>query len=188
LLTFAGIVRRYKKSSALFAALLVLSLVSWFTLASRNRSAPNKLAVILVGLTNNPTRTMGPPPVEVCQGGTGLYALFLVTNITRNQFLWFKTAFVEQKTQGGWERLVPGNTLWSGVEGSLWMPSYSCLMAVAWPPGLSTNASWRLQVSYGREPSRFGILLNQKLEPMLGRELFHSGPEENKIASPEVSR
>ncbi len=116
-------------------------------------------------------------------------ALFLVTNTTRIEFLWFKTACAEEKSGGEWKQIVPGANAWSGVEGYLWMPASGCYMAVGWPPGLSTNASWRLRVRYGRDPSGLGILINQKFaQPVLGRELFHSGKQEGIVSSSEVSR
>jgi hypothetical protein len=127
---------------------------------------------------------MTPTRIELCQGATGLCAMFRVANITSNQFIWFKTASVEQKTETGWRPFVPSKGSWSGIEGLLWRPGYACLVAVGWPPGLSTNASWRLQVSYGRDPSTFGILVNQKLE----RDIFKSGREESTVSSSEVSQ
>jgi hypothetical protein len=180
---------RSTKYLALFTAALLASLPFWLSRSSPNSPARTKLAVIFVGMTNNPIRTMGPPRVEVCGGATGLCALFLVTNITRDECLWFKTAFAEQKAGGEWKQFVPGTNAWSGVEGSLWTPAYGCFMAVGWPPGLSTNASWRLQVNYGRDPSILRTLVNQKFgQPVLGRELFYSGKQENMVGSSEVTR
>jgi len=180
---------RHTKYLAFFAAALVAWLAFCLSRLAPNSAARGKLGVILVGMTNNPIRTMGPPRVEVCQGATGLCALFLVTNTTRNECLWFKTAFAEQKAGGEWEQFGPGTNAWSGVEGSLWAPAYGCFMAVGWPPGLSTNAAWRLQVSYGRDPSPLRALINEKFgEPVLGRELFHRGKQENMVGSSEVRR
>jgi hypothetical protein len=116
-------------------------------------------------------------------------ALFLVTNVTARDLLWFNTPFAEQKLGGEWKPLVRGANAWSGVEGRLWTPGYGCFMAVGWPPGLDTNACWRLRVSFGRDPSLLRILINQKFaQPLLGRELFRSGNAENMISSSEVSR
>jgi len=39
-------------------------------------------------------------------------------------------------------------------------------------------------VSYGREPSKWGTLVNHKI----GREIFHSGREEAVVSSAEVSQ
>ncbi len=179
---------RYRRYLAVFAAVVLASLIFWLWPAPGTGSRPEKLAVIFVGMTNNPSRTMGPPRVEVCQGATGMCALFLVTNTTAKQFLWFKTAFAEQNIGGEWKQLPHGSNAWSGVEGSLWMPAYGCFMAVGWPPGLSTNASWRMRVSYGRDPSGLGILINQNFaQPVLGRDLFHAGKEEKTVSSSEVS-
>ncbi len=179
----------YRRYLAVLAAVVLASLVFWLWPTPGKGSRPDKLAVIFVGLTNNPSRTMGPSRVEVCQGATGMCALFLVTNTIRNECLWFKTAFAEQKAGGEWKQFSPGTNAWSGVEGSLWAPAYGCFMAVGWPPGLSTNSSWRLQVSYGRDPSMLRTLINEKFgEPVLGRELFHRGKQESTVGSSEVRR
>lgn len=169
---------------ALFAAVLYVSLAFCLLKLPRNSMAPNKVSVLFVGMTNNPIRTMGPPRVELCGGATGCCALFLVTNTTSNQCLWFKTGLVEQKTAGGWKRFVPGTTAWSGIDCGLWTPGYGCFLAVGWPPGLPTNACWRLRMGYGLEPSKRARLVNN----YLGWELFHSGKEENAFYSSEVSQ
>lgn len=175
--------RNPKYIGAITAALLVLGVYwSWSELGRRVQ--PQKLAVLFTGMTNNVTRTMGPPRIEVCGGSSGDCALFLVTNVSRGQYLWFKTAWVERKAETGWERFTPTNQSWSGPEGSLWAPAYGCFFAVGWPPGLPTNGCWRLQMRYGRDPSALGIIINQHT----GREFFHSGQAESTFPSPEVSR
>jgi hypothetical protein len=182
--TLLAVMTRPLQSIAFFAA-LVLLLVAYM-LSSIIPADPwtPKLSVMFVGMTNNPMRQMTPTRVEVTQGATGFCALFWVTNITAKQFVWFKTASIEQRTEAGWEPLVPSGGSWSGVEGSLWSPRYGCLIAVGWPPGLATNATWRLQVRYGRDPSTFGLIVNQKT----GREFFKSGKEEATIPSDEVTQ
>jgi hypothetical protein len=180
--------KRQRGLLALIAGVVGVVFLSFvISRASRGGTPPNKLAVIFIEMTNNPTRTMGPPRVEVCQGATGNCALFLVTNITKKEYLWFKTAFAEQKVGTAWKQLNPGTNAWSGIEGSLWMPGYGCFMAVGWPPGLPTNATWRLRVRYGKDPSGLGIIINQKLaEPALGRDLFQSSKAANAVTSSEV--
>jgi len=175
--------RRVKYVAAVTAASFVLGL---FWAASRLRPGvpPPKLSVLFTGMTNNVTRTMGPPRIALCRGSSGACALFLVTNLTGREYLWFKTGSVERKTETGWERFNPTDWSWSGPEGSLWGPGYGCFFAVGWPPGLPTNACWHLQLSYGREPGVLGILINQKS----GREFFHSGKAESRVSSSEVSR
>ena len=155
----------------------------WCWSRQRPSPQPQKLAMLFAGMTNNVVRTMGPPRIEVCGRGSGPCALFVVTNLTRQHFLWFKTASVERKTAVGWERFTPTDPSWFGPVGSLWMPGYGCFIAVGWPPGLPTNASWRLQVSYGKDPSALGRLINDKA----GVEFFHSSKAEDIILSSEVS-
>lgn len=175
---------RPQQSLAAFVA-LVLLIVAYFLWSGVHAGLPTtKLSVVFVGMTNNPTRQMTPTRVEVTQGSTGLCALFWVTNIAAKEFIWFKTASVEQKTEAGWKPFVPSGGSWSGVEGSLWGPRYGCLIAVGWPPGLATNSTWRLQVRYGRDSSTVGIIVNQKT----GQEIFTSGKEESTIPSSEVNQ
>ncbi len=143
--------RKAKYIAAVTAAFLALGVYWSWSRLGRNVQ-PQKLAVLFTGITNSVTRTMGPPRIEVCGGSSGACALFLVTNLTSGQYLWFKTAWVERKAKTGWERFTPTNQAWSGPEGSLWAPGYGCFFAVGWPAGLPTNACWRLQVSYGKEP------------------------------------
>ena len=154
---------RSQQSIATFAALALL-IVGYLFWSGVRAGAPNtKLSVVFVGLTNSPMSQMTPTRVEVCQGATGLCAIFWVTNISTKQFMWFKTVSIEQKTDAGWHSFVPSGGPWSGIEGSLWQPGYGCLYAVGWPPGLTTNTTWRLQVLCGRDPSAFGIYVNQKI-------------------------
>jgi hypothetical protein len=163
-------------------AFVLFALVLWGR--SRLVPGPASLSVGFVGLTNGPARQMTPTRIELCQGATGLCAMFLVQDVSSNRWLWFKTASIEQKTPTGWQTFLPNGTPWSGVEGGLWSPGYGCLYAVGWPPGLRTNGTWRLRVSYGPEPSRWAMLMNRKL----GLEIFRSGPEEAVISSEEVSQ
>jgi hypothetical protein len=165
------------------AAILLVLGFCWTARNLRPSVPPRKLSALFIGMTNNVTRTMGPPRVEVCGGASGTFALFLVTNTTRHDFLWFKTAAVEKKTPAGWQPFIPTSVPWSGPQGRLWSPGYGCLLAVGWPPGLPTNAYWRLQLTYGRDPGALGILINQES----GREFFHSGKAENTIPSSEVN-
>ena len=79
------------------AAILLVLGFCWTARNLRPSVPPRKLSALFIGMTNNVTRTMGPPRVEVCGGASGTFALFLVTNTTRHDFLWFKTAAVEKK-------------------------------------------------------------------------------------------
>ena len=160
---------------------LVAVFVVFFFWVGRHPDPPS---IIFVGMTNNPTRQMSPTRVEVSGDATGPCALFLVTNAVGNQYVWFKTTAVEQKTKTGWQPYVPGGGPWTGIGGMLWQPGYGCLIAVSWPPGLPTNATWRLELSYGADPSSYGILINQRL----GRNIFGGGKPAGIIPSPEVSQ
>jgi hypothetical protein len=53
---------------------------------------------------------------------------------------------------------------------------------VAWPPGVPTNASWRLQLRYGRWASPKALKLNDAL----GMDLFPRRGNGQAIFTPEV--
>jgi hypothetical protein len=163
--------RRIRIIGAAFAFLAAFTFVLVWTVNPASAAA-SKPTVLFVGFTNNPVRQMLPFRVETCEGATGLCALFWVTNTSPN-IINFKTDSVEIKTDNGWQPFLPTGAPWGGVEGSLWFSNYGCIYAVGWPPGLRTNATWRLQVRHAREPSLLGILINQKL----GRNLFRPGQE-----------
>ena len=172
-----------------FAALVLLLVAYLFWQGGQTGPISPKLSVVFVGMTNNPTRTMMPIRVAVCGGATGRCAMFMVSNTTTSQSVRFKTIAVEQKTASGWRLFIPSSGSWFGLEGGDWSPGYGCLVAVGWPPGLATNASWRLQVRYEREPSSLGTILNQKIGRQLfppGLILFHRGEGEAVVLSSEV--
>jgi hypothetical protein len=173
---------RLKQSIAILAGIVLLLVILLFMDNAHVSGPAKKLSVVFVGMTNNPARQMTPTRIELSQGATGLCAMFWVSNAPANHFIWFKTDSVEQKTETGWQRFVPSGGDWSGVEGSRWQPGYGCFFAVGWPSGLATNATWRLQVRYGRDPSTLGIIVNEKT----GREIFRSGKAESSIPSSEV--
>ena len=174
---------RHKYTVTIFAfVLLLLAVVLWGS--SRPVPGAKSLSVGFVGMTNGPARQMKPTRIEVCQGATGLCAMFSVRDVSSNRWIWFKTASIEQKTQTGWQTFLPNATSWSGVEGGMWSPGYGCLIAVGWPPGLPTNATWRLRVGYGREPSTWARVVNRKI----GLEIFRSGREVATVSSGEVSQ
>lgn len=173
----------YRRTYAVFFGALVLLVLAVFRWGSIHPArAGTSLSVVFIGMTNNPARQMTPSRIAVCQGATNLCAMFRVSNSSSNRWIWFKTVAIEQKTHAGWQTFSPSGS-WSGVEGRLWSPGYGCLFAVGWPPGLPTNTAWRLQLSYGKDPSLFGIVVNQRI----GHEIFHSGKEEAVVPSSAVS-
>jgi hypothetical protein len=175
---------RSQYSIATFVA-LVLLVVSYLFWGGVYAGGPaTKLSVVFVGMTNSPTRQMTPTRLEVGSSATGPCAMFWVTNIATKQFIWFKTVSIEQKTDAGWQTFVPSGGSWYGVEGFRWDPGYGCLFAVGWPPGLATNATWRLQVLYGRDVSTFRVILNHEM----GRRIFTSGKGELTVPSSEVKQ
>jgi len=167
-----------------FFVILILLLLSYKWWLTANSVVPSKsnLSVVFVGFTNNPQHTMQPVRVEVIQGATGFCALFRVTNVSTNNYIRFDTSSVEANDGRGWAHFAPISS-WAGVEGSVWSPGYSCLYAVAWPPGLPMNVAWRLQLSVAREPSGLRESINRKL----GREVFGPYGKQTMVSS-EVSQ
>lgn len=172
--------RRYE---VLFSVLIVFLLAyTWWLAGSSNVSSKSNLSVVFVGFTNNPQHSMEPVRVEVCQGATGVCALFRVTNASTNRWIRFDTSTVERKDGQGWAQFSPVGS-WAGVGGSVWSPGYSCLYAVEWPPGLPTNTAWRLQLSIAHEPSGLRAFVNR----MLHREVFGAYGSQAGVSS-EVSQ
>jgi hypothetical protein len=123
--------------------------------------------------------------------------LFLVTNTGNGGNLRFSTTSVERWTHRGWEQFpltnawLPGlapingryaqaeqravaSNAWRGIGGYQWSEwSVGCLFAVAWPPGLPTTSTWRMQVLGAREPAGLRGRINEEL----GREVFPPGRE-----------
>ena len=127
--------------------------------------ASTDLRIGLVGFTNDPAAV--PPNLAVSGSGSGLHALFWVTNTSTNRFIRFKTLGIERRNGSNWNEFVamagwPWNQ-WRGMVGETWSPGFGCIYAVAWPFGLPTNNSWRLRLSVSRERSLPLIIANQRL-------------------------
>ena len=194
--TFQAIQTPIRSISLVIASLVFVALSGAAILGVCGRSTMN-LSVQFIGMTNitaadasmqiiwitNSTAGQTLPIPVSGEGATGRCALFWVTNITAHH-IWFQTTSVEQKTETGWQAFIPSHRSWSGVGGSQWLPRSGRVQAVGWPPGLPTNASWRLRVRYGRDPSLLGMMINQKA----GRVIFHSGTARTLIASSEVKQ
>jgi hypothetical protein len=68
-------------------ALLLLALVIWS--GFRVGSTPPRLAVVLVGVENDPI-SHPPNGQTVLHGGRGLCAIFAVTNIAKDASIWWR--------------------------------------------------------------------------------------------------
>ena len=165
-------------------ALIMAGFCQLFTVAVYAGPPTPKLSVEFVGMTNSPTPQTRLIRVAATKDATGLCALFSVKNISTTQSIWFETASVEQKTETGWKPFVPSGGSWTGIEGRVWSPGSGRLVAVAWPPGLATNATWRLQMSYGPDTSTVGPSLKENSNV---REFYPSEEKaEGTIPSSEV--
>ena len=148
------------------------------TCASEPTASANDLTVVFAGFTNDPVFT--PSRVAVAGPGKGLHALFAVTNRSPTNFIRFKTVSVESRIGTSWRHFEP-NSEWRGMSGRIWAPGFGVLCAVAWPAGLPTSNTWRLQLSVAREPSPLRRMANEEL----GRELFQPAAAV-MMPSPEV--
>ncbi|MEI6392589.1 MAG: hypothetical protein WCT12_15970 [Verrucomicrobiota bacterium] len=161
-----------------FGALLLLSLVIWSAL--RLRSAPAPLAVVLVGVQDKPLSHKGP---TVRNGGRGPYAIFAFTNSSTHDSVWFNVWALEQKVGAEWRRTALADS--DEHNNGVYPPGRGWYYVVPWLPDIPTNASWRLQVHYGRTPSEvdsaFGFA-----KRFLGFTPVNKRRAEATLVSPEV--
>jgi hypothetical protein len=165
----------------LFAAVVLLvSVCLWRSSTRAQAAAKADLSVVFLYLTNNPKAALNPVRIAVPQNVAGLCALFRVTSICSNTPILYDTLFVEKREGHRWTKFAPPgpSTRMAGLD---WMPGYSCLVALSWPPGLPTNTSWRLQLTVAREPPGFAEYINRRLH----RELFRPRGR-HSVASSEV--
>ena len=186
-----GFMARYITVFVVLVSVVLVYLV-WTALPT---PVPKKLSVEFIGMTNittgqaslqvtwttNTTTGQTLPIVVSGIGATGRCALFWVTNITAH-YTWFQTTSVEQKAETGWQECIPSRDSWCGVGGSGWPPRFGRVQAIGWPPGLPTNASWRLQVRYGPDPPPWAISVNTKFH----RVIFHSRDDEGSPVASSV--
>src|SRR5437660_1336347 len=87
---------------------LVISLLACAMLFGLRRAtkAQNDLSVTFIGLTNNPGRSVFPA-LSVLSDGTGLHALFGVTNVSQQAALRFGILAVETQRGSGSSKVFP---------------------------------------------------------------------------------
>jgi hypothetical protein len=180
------------------ALLLLLLLLCWG--AGLRAAKPVRLEVLFLAVVEDPTHRPPERPT-VLNGITGLSAIFAITNGSQDASVWFDTCAIEQKIQGEWQWTeVPpyesrvsqkrgaGGTPWSGIASAdvnhVYPPGTCWNYVVAWPPGVPTNASWRLQLRYWRRASPTAM----KLDDKLGVNLFARRGRGQTILTPEVSQ
>ncbi len=177
-------------------ALVLLSLLVWS--GFRADSTP-RLTVVFVGAENDPI-SHPPNGPTVLHGGRGLCAVFAVTNISKQDAIWFNTCAVEQKVGSEWRRtLVPsylsrvlGAKPWFLIDSDdvndVYPPGRAWYYVVPWPPNLPTNAIWRLQLRYGRAPSAFTKKMSSTFDftGKLGSALFNTRRATGTLVTPEV--
>ncbi len=178
-------------------ALLLLLLVCWWgggLLATK----PARLGVQLLAVARDP-RYRPSERSTVLNGITGLCAIFAITNCSQDASVGFDTCAVEQKTEGEWRRIeVPpyasrvtqkrrlGGTPWFGIASEdvnhVYPPGTCWNYVVAWPPGVPTNATWRLQLRYWRRASPKAM----KVDDTLGIDVFARRGREQTILTSEA--
>ncbi len=186
-------------------ALLLLALAMGSRIRGRAVSPPP--AVGLLSVENNPLAH--PPRVPgVFNGVTGLSAFFVVTNVGKDAGIWFDTCALEQKVGAEWQRtpvppytvrvvqrLLAGQKPWHLIASDFFpgtdpmlRPGTVCSFAVEWPPSVPTNATWRLQLRYGRAPSAFTRKMSDTFDftGKLGSMLFNTRRADGMLLTPEV--
>jgi hypothetical protein len=179
-------------------AFLLPLLVLWLCGGLGAASAPAKLAVVLVGVERDPV-SHPPKGRTVLNGGTGLCAIFAITNIGKDASIWFDTCAVEQKVGAEWRRFAvhpyasrvveqiraggkPQFWIASDEVNNVYPPGTGWFYVVPWPPDVPTNTSWRLQLRYGRAPSPVA----RKLDDTLGLSFFAKRKKGQTITTAEV--
>jgi hypothetical protein len=123
-----------------------------FFVATRRRGAGQgpDLSVTFIGLTNNPVSQLRPYRLIVQGSATGTYALFNLKNANHLRSIGFETVGVEELTTNGWVASHPALP-WQGIKGAVWLPGSGAVWAIGWPPGLASNATWRLTLRWRQE-------------------------------------
>ncbi|HTH49716.1 MAG TPA: hypothetical protein VMB21_19540 [Candidatus Limnocylindria bacterium] len=157
-----------RRQAYLFILVVAVMLVLLWRIASRGpTSQPADLSVTFLGLTNNPVAQFKPFRLCVPGSPTGTCALFQLKNVGRLRSIGFETLGVEQLTREGWRPFSPTGP-WQGMNGSVWTPGSAALFAIGWPPGLASDATWRLTLRWRRELPVIKEVINQ----WSGRQLF----------------
>ncbi|MCL5096611.1 MAG: hypothetical protein M1608_03565 [Candidatus Omnitrophica bacterium] len=148
--------------------------------------------------TNAAARPVRAPTVNA--NFKGLCAIFAITNAGKRASVWFDTCAVEQRVGSGWRRfeVQPYNTRgypetgganpWHGIasdmSGADLAPGTYLNYAVEWPREVPTNASWRLELLCGIEPSTAA----RKWDANLGIRWFTRRRNGQTIYTAEVRR
>jgi hypothetical protein len=154
----------------------IAALLLCLTMAPR-RVAPSKgigLQVTFLGLTNNPVAQFKPFRLCVSGSPSGTCALFRLKNAGGLRCIGFETSGVEQLTTEGWRPFSPTGP-WQGMKGAVWPPGSSALFAIGWPPGLSSNTTWRLALRWREELTIPAEVINQ----WSNRKIFHYDEDMN---------
>jgi hypothetical protein len=185
-------------------ALVLVTLVAWSAL--RKVSVSPRLAVGLVAVESEPGSHPQKLPM-VLHGNTGLCAVFAVTNVAKDASIWFNTYALEVKVGAEWRRTVlpPYHTRvddelrawrkpWFLIDSEdiydVCPPGRAWYYAVAWPPNVPTNGTWRLELRYGIAPSALTVKLNDAFDftGTLGSVLFNKHRVQGTLLTPEVKQ
>src|SRR4029079_1636368 len=131
---------------ALVALLLFLGLL---LILPKEATPTGDLALIFLGVTNNPTPSFRPVRLGMIQGAKGLCAVFRISNVTTNYVVNYRGEAIEVRTNGTW--LTCRSKSADDFAGGSWTPGYSSLFAMQWPQEVSTNGTWRVVVSVSRQ-------------------------------------
>jgi hypothetical protein len=168
------------RAYSLWFFLLLALVVIVFLLLPPEAPPKGDLTVTFLGMTNNPVRAVRPVRLELFQGATGLCAVFEVKSLATKSSIQYKQESIEKRTEAGWIT-SSHNPEHTGIAGMRWTPGYRSLYALAWPPDLPTNATWRVVLSVQRETEGFRRWANERLRreifklPTYGKHTIYSG-------------
>lgn len=165
----------------------LLALIVIVCLLMPQEGPKGDLAVIFLGVTNNPVRSLRPVRLEMFQGTTGLCAVFDVKSLATNRFIQFEQEAIERREGREWKTSSRTAKHSGGISGMRWTPGYKCLYALPWPAELSTNAAWRAVLSVQRETGGFRLWVNNRTRrdifklPTFGKHTVYSSEVEASV-------
>ncbi len=148
------------------AAVPVLLVCIWLVYSLRPAAITGDICAVFLGLTNDPGSSVYPR-LSAVGTGSGLHALFAITNISPKAHVRFGIAAVEVRGPTRWQ--ADQSVVFSPPLGDGWNPGFGHRYALPWPTGVPTNTPWRLRLWVTRERRLFSIPLHRW---WLGRMLF----------------
>jgi hypothetical protein len=141
-------------------AVAVLSACVWLVYRANPSSSAGDVSIVFLGLTNDPGSSVVTKRLFVAGNGSGLHALFAVTNISAGRYVRFGIAAVETQGREGWRAVGPASD--QPALGNGFARGYGWHYAIPWPAGLGTDQRWRLRLWVLREPRLLSLKLRHQ--------------------------